>query len=385
MLNFKKSFIAAIVAVLSFVTLDPAIAQQAATQSKARSAESYSQAIQKTRHLIDSLMAAQKIPGVQLAVWHDGRMVISEGFGYADLEHKVAMWPYTKMRIGSVSKTLTSAAVGKLHEQGKLDLGAPVQKYVPYFPEKEYEITTRQVAGHIAGVRHYRDGEFLSDKFYPTVKEGIQIFADDTLLFEPGTEYSYSSYGWNLVSAVVEGASGRPFLPYMRSEVFEPIGMDHTVPEYTDSLIAHRTQYYVHSDSGKILNAPQVDNSYKWAGGGFIGTAEDLIAFGKAVFWSNYLQPETVELLTTSLTLEDGEKTNYGIGWSIGKGVDERRYYGHSGGSVGGTTQFVVFPEQKLVLAVVANMSGVSYEDIHLRIADYFMDAKPVARPNPGN
>ena len=376
MLRFQKTLTSALIIMIGVCTISELAHAQQAAQQQERSASSYSEAIQKTEHAIDTLMNSQNIPGVQLAVWHDGEMVLSRGFGYADLEHKVAVWPYTKMRIGSVSKTLTSAAVGKLHQQGKLDLNAPIQQYVTYFPEKDHEITTRQVAGHVAGIRHYRDGEFLSNQFYPTVKEGIQIFADDTLLFEPGTDYSYSSYGWNLVSAVVEEAAGEPFLSYMKEEVFDPIRMDQTVAEYKDSLINHRSSYYVRSESGTILNAPAVDNSYKWAGGGFIGTAEDLIEFGKDIFWSDYLQPETVELLTTSLKLDSGEKTNYGIGWQIRKGVDGRRYYGHSGGSVGGTTQFVVFPEQKLVLAVVANLSGVSYHKTHLYIADFFMDAQ---------
>src|SRR5699024_6126353 len=99
-----------------------------------------------------------------------------QGFGYADIENKVPIWPITKMRIGSVSKTLTSAALGLLMEAGKLDLDKPVRTYVPYFPKKEYTITVRQVGGHLAGIRHYRGDEFLSSKHYDTIKEGLQIF-----------------------------------------------------------------------------------------------------------------------------------------------------------------------------------------------------------------
>jgi CubicO group peptidase (beta-lactamase class C family) len=216
MSQLKKTTSGILSAILiALMMLNISQAQQAEIQSQTRSATSYEEAIQKTRHLIDSLMTEQQIPGLELAVWHDGEIVLSEGFGFADLEHKVPVWPHTKMRIGSVSKTLTSAAVGKLYELGKLDMSARVQEYVPYFPEKRYEIDTRQVAGHIAGVRHYRGDEFLSDKYYPNVREGIQIFADDTLLFKPSEDYSYSSYGWNLVSAVVEGAAGEPFVSYM--------------------------------------------------------------------------------------------------------------------------------------------------------------------------
>lgn len=335
-----------------------------------------SEAIEKSSHVIDTLMTSQDIPGIQIAVWKEGEVVFSEGFGHADLEHNVPMSPNTKLRIGSVSKTLTSAAVGKLYEEGKLDLGASVQEYVSYFPEKRYPINVRQVAGHTAGIRHYRGEEFLMNERFETVKEGVDIFDEDTLLFEPGTDYSYSSYGWNLISAVVEGAADTTFLSYMEREIFNPLGMEETVAEYTDSLITNRTSYYAEGENGEIINAPAVDNSYKWAGGGFIGTAEDLLTFGEQIFWGDFLQPETVDMLTESLELNSGDKTNYGIGWRTGTDKEGRRYYGHSGGSVGGTTQFVVFPEQEVIVAVVANIGGVSYRDAHLSIAGFFMDGE---------
>jgi len=333
-----------------------------------------SQAIQKSRHVIDTLMISQNIPGLQLAVWQKGEKVFSEGFGYADLEHKVPMHPNIKLRIGSVSKTLTSAAMGKLFEEGKLDFEAPVQKYVSYFPEKRYPITVRQVAGHIAGIRHYRGDEFLMNKRFKSVREGIDIFDEDTLLFEPGTDYSYSSYGWNLISGVVEELADTTFLAYMKDSVFKPLQMNATEAEYTDSLIEHRTDYYSEGENGKIVNAPGVDNSYKWAGGGFLGTAEDLLKYGEGIFFGDYLHPETVDLLTRSLALKSGEKTGYGIGWQVGTDDQNRRYSGHSGGSVGGTTQFVVYPGQEVIVAVIANRGGVAYRDAHHTIAGFFMN-----------
>lgn len=142
-------------------------------------------------------------------------MIWSKGFGYADIENQIPVDPsLTKFRIGSVSKTLTAAAMGDLMKKDRLDPDTIVQTYVPDFPKKEYEITVRQVAGHTAGIRHYRGIEFMSSKLFKTVDEGRAIFEDDPLLFEPGTQYSYSSYGWNLISAVIEGASEEDFLGY---------------------------------------------------------------------------------------------------------------------------------------------------------------------------
>ncbi|MDZ7772377.1 MAG: serine hydrolase domain-containing protein [Balneolaceae bacterium] len=337
--------------------------------------ERYEAAATRAHALIDSMMADQNIPGVQVAVSVAGATAWSEGFGWADVEQRVPVWPYTRMRIGSVSKTITSAALGKLMEAGRLDLDLPVQEYVPYFPEKEKDtITTRLVAGHLAGIRHYRGDEFMSDEHYPTVREGITIFREDTLLFEPGSDYSYSSYGWNLVSAVIEGASGRPYLDYMRSEVLDPLGMQQTVADYTTPIIHHRTAYYAQNEEGQLQNAPYVDNSYKWAGGGYLGTAEDLLIFGQAMMGDRFLTRTTVEELWRPMQTSDGESTGYGIGWSSGEDEQGRPWVGHSGGSVGGTTQFVVFPEQQVVVAIIANMGGVGYGDIHRRIAALFME-----------
>jgi len=155
------------------------------------------------------------IPGVTLAVAVDGRIVYAEGFGYADLEQRVPVWPTTKFRIASDSKPLTAAGLLLLVEQGRIDLDPPVEKYVPSFPDKGAKITARLLAGHLAGIRHYQDDEFQIARHYDSVLEGLKIFADDPLVSPPGKEFHYSSYGFNLLSAVMESAAGENFLAYM--------------------------------------------------------------------------------------------------------------------------------------------------------------------------
>lgn len=331
-------------------------------------------AVTAAREAVHAIIEEEGIPGASVAVSVGGRVVWSEGFGWADIEQGVPVTPLTRFRVGSVSKSMTAAAIGLLVERGQLDLDAPVQTYVPDFPEKRWPVTTRQLGGHVAGVRHYRGTEMMSGRLYPTVASGLEIFADDTLLFEPGTDYSYSSYGWNLLSAVIEGASGRSFLPYMRDEVFEPLELRHTVPDHNDSIIAHRTEFYERPGSGALINAPYVDNSYKWAGGGFLSTPEDLVRFGNAHLEPGFLQTETLDLLFTPQTLRDGESTNYGIGWRSGTQEDGDRTISHSGGSVGGTTLLLMIPEHRLVVAGVVNISGPAPEMVQ-RVAEIFESA----------
>lgn len=339
-----------------------AIASMASSQtiapSKARLkpvTPSYTAAIVQARRLIRDTMAVVQAPGASITVMKNGKIIWSEGFGFADLEQQVRATPHTRFRIASVSKSLTSVALGLLVQQGKLDLDAPVQRYVPTFPAKPWPVTTREVAGHLAGIRHYNPGEFESTRFYPTVMEGLAIFQDDSLLFQPGTRYSYSSYGWNLISAVIEGASGQPFLPYMSKMVFSPAGMQATQPEFSDSIIPFRAHNYVHEKGGPVLNAPYVDNSYKWAGGGFLSTTEDLARFAQAMLTGTLLAPATVELLWTPQKTSDGKSTGYGMGWGSGTDAKGHRWIGHTGGGMGATANLRIYPDDSLVVALLVN------------------------------
>lgn len=366
----------AVLLILLFIVaglMPEAVSGQALQLAEVHAGDDYSQAIQDSRALILEIMEEAGIPGASVAVGIGGRIVWAEGFGWADLELGVPVTTLTKFRVGSVSKPITAAGLGLLVERGQLDLDAPVQTYVPGFPEKRWPITTRQLGGHTAGIRHYRGAEMMSARRYPTVAAGLEIFADDSLLFEPGTEYSYSSYGWNLLSAVMEGASGVDFLTFMRDEVFEPLGLRHTVADHTDSIITFRTRFYEKRRDGNVINAPYVDNSYKWAGGGFLSTPEDLVRFGQSHLEPGFLQAETLAELQTPQTLLNGESTGYGIGWSSGEQDDGDRTYAHAGGSVGGSTLLLLVPEHDLVVAGVVNISGPA-PIIVQRVAQVFED-----------
>jgi len=337
---------------------------------------SHGAAIAKARALLHDRM--DEFPGLSVAVALDGRIAWAEGFGWADLEQKVPVRPSSRFRVGSVAKPFTAALLALVYDDGAIDLDAPVQRYVPSFPEKEYPVTTRQLAGHLAGIRHYEGDEFLSSRHYETVLEGLEIFQDDPLLFEPGTRYSYSSYGFNLISAVIEGATGGSFLALMQERIFDPLGMRHTSADHNAFIVSERVRPYVLDEEGRFANAPYVDNSYKWAGGGFLSTAEDLVRFGLAHQEAGFLQADTLAMLQTGQKTNDGEETDYGIGWRTGTDEQSRRRVGHGGGSIGGRTAFWVYPDQGLVIAMVTNLSDGPEFPLD-EIVDGFLD-----RATPG-
>lgn len=341
----------------------------------------YAAVVEDVRRLVRMDQAERGYPGIAIAVSVDGETVWSEGFGYADLEHRVPMWPSVKFRVGSVSKSMTAAAVATLVEAGRLDLDVPVQRYVPSFPEKSQPITTRQLGGHLAGIRTYEgDENFIRDP-YPTVVDALTIFQDDPLLHPPGTAFSYTSYGFNLISAVVEGASGEPFLDYMAEAVFRPLGMRETLADWVTPIVPGRASYYVRNDAGDVVNAPYVNNSYKWAGGGFLSTTADVLRFANAHLHDGYLSKASRELLFTEQQTRDGEGVGYGFGWFVQQDDAGRRLLSHAGGSIGGTSLMIMEPETRVVVVGLINLSGANNAVVR-EVLRRFVDAASTS-PRP--
>ena len=363
-----------IAVVLASLCAPIALAQPLAPAATVPAPLLYAEVVEQARALVHADIAERDYPGIAIAVSVDGETVWSEGFGYADLEHRVPMSPSVKFRVGSISKSMTAAAVASLVEDGRLDLDSPVQKYVPSFPEKAHPITTRQLGGHLGGIRHYRGNEnFIRDP-YATVLDGLSIFADDPLLHEPGTAFSYTSHGFNLISAVVKGAAKQPFLDYVREAVFRPLGMRDTVADFVTPIIPGRTRYYVRDAEERAVNAPFVNNSYKWAGGGFLSTTGDVLRFANAHLDDGFLSKSSRELLFTEQRTRDGEGVGYGFGWFIRTRDDGRRLLSHSGGSVGGTSLMVMEPDTRVVVVGLINLTGANNSVVR-EVLDLFIDA----------
>ncbi len=323
----------------------------------------YKKSVEQGRKLVAELMTKETIPGFSIAVMKDGKLLWSEGFGFADLETRLPVSPKTRFRIGSVSKLLTATAVAKLYEQGLLDLDAPIQKYLPNFPKKEFEITSRQLVEHLAGIRHYKRDEFINRQRYETVSESLKIFQDDALLHQPETKYLYSSRGYVLLSAVIEGAAKQDFLSFMQEKVFTPLKMPNTFPDDNKKLVENRTRFYAKTSDNKWNNETFTDNSDRWAAGGFVSTAEDLAIFGSESLKDGFLKAETSALIFTSQKTKDGKETGVGFAWRIGKDSKGRTIYHHGGESVGGRAFLIVYPESKIVIAMMCNLTFARFAE----------------------
>ena len=360
----------------------------------------YQDAVEEGRSIARSLVAEEKLPGLSLAVAVDGVLVWAEGFRWAELESQTPVTPATLFRIGGISKTLTAAAAGLLSERARLDLDAPVQRYLPRFPEKQWPISTRQLMAHAAGIRHHRgEREIFRRSGCANDTERLAIFADDTLRFRPGTDSYYSTYGWVLVGAVVAAAAGEPYLDFLQREILKPLEMESTVPDIAGKAEPGSAHFYyprIMLDPRKGLHdAPEADLSCILPAGGFLSTPSDLVRFGSAMMGSELLEPATIEELQTPARLASGDSTGQALGWTVlhvPMGADEAptRIVGQGlgdavlrrplsattvGGHVSGATaSLATVPEHRISVAVATNVSGAeNVSRLAVRLADAFV------------
>lgn len=317
---------------------------------------------------VNRTMAEQKIPGLTVAVCVNGSLRWSAGYGFSDVENRVPARPETVYRWASVSKPVTAVAVMQLVERGEIDLDAPIQTYVPTFPGKTWPVTVRQLMSHLGGVRHYRSGERASTRRYAHFRDAFPTFQYEPLVCEPGTRYVYSTYGYNLLGAAVEGASGLGYTDYVRAHVFRPAGMDSTREADLEALIPHRTRGYVKTHGGGWRNARPVDFSNRTPGGGLCGTAEDAARFGAAVLSGRLVRPATFAAMATRQKTRDGRRIDYGLGWGIGR-HDGRAEVSHAGHSEGTSTLLYLVPERRLSVALMSNLEGAHLVDLAREIA----------------
>ena len=359
----------------------------------------YRDAVEEGQRVARSLVAKEKLPGLSLAVAVDGTIVWAEGIGWVDVESQTQVTPATVFRIGGVSQALTAAAVGLLSERGRLALDAPVQRYLPSFPEKEWPISTRQLMSHTAGIRRLAGEEEIFRKAHCSEDaERLAIFADAPLRFRPGTDYLYSPYGWALVGAVVAASAHEPYLDFMKREIFTPLGMESTKPDVAMRAGSGSSHFYyprlMLQPRYGLEDAPEVDLSCILPAAGFMSTPSDLVRFGSAMMGDTLLAPAIVEELHTPVQLASGESTEQALGWIVrsplgangkptqivGQGLENPVRRSRTGAaSVGGrvpgeTTTLMIVPQYRMAIAVATNVSGA--ENVSLlttRLADIFI------------
>ncbi len=327
-----------------------------------------------TEKVLNEITSREDIVGVSVTIGVGDSIVFSKGYGMVDRELKIKTQDYHKFRIYSLSKHITAIAAAKLYEDGFLDLDKSIKEYIPFLDEKLHKVTTRQLIGHIAGIRSYKDEEWqkVSNGVCVSPFESILSFQTDSLLFNPGEEYSYTSFGYVLLSAIIEKVSGKPFMEYLEESFFKPLDLNITLDnsELTDHLAAKPYEYW----KGTMYNARYANNTCKFGGGGFSASTNDVVIFNQNIISGNLINQETLNMVFTSMELNNGKKTNYGFGLQFDTDDKGRKYAWHSGRSRGGRNALIVYPKEKLVVCISSNTNGDAIVEEAENIAQSFLN-----------
>jgi CubicO group peptidase (beta-lactamase class C family) len=334
----------------------------------------YQPAAEATRVLMEKRVA-EGLPGFSVAVSVAGQGQWADALGWADIEAERPATVLTRFRIGSTSKPVTAAIAGRLLDAGKVDFDRPLAEYFEPWRGRNVELTLAHLLSNQGGVRHYQGMESLSRQHYQNLTEGLEIFLSDPLRFEPGSDFSYSSYGFNLAGVVLEQVGGAEYLELAQREVFAPLGMEATGPDDVTLEIPQRATFYMRRSEG-VVEAPKVDDSYKWPSGGLLSTPSDMVRFGSAFLGPGFLSAATLELVTTARSVPKGP-TGYALGWRVHEPSEgfPRRALHHGGSSVGGRSMLVVVPDSGVVVSILCNSQDYrDKEDDAFAIAGWFSE-----------
>nr|WP_299073502.1 serine hydrolase domain-containing protein [uncultured Allomuricauda sp.] len=316
--------------------------------------------------ILHNLAVESKVPGMSVTILRQRKIILEKGYGYADLERKTRVdSKSTVFRIASISKCITGIALAKMVEEGIVNLNTSFYEYVPYYPKKKYDFTLRQLAGHSAGIRGYHGKEYALNKSY-SIKDSIEIFKDDPLVFEPDKGYLYNSFDFVLLSLAMQEASGIPFENYVKEKVLDPLGMSNTFHplqvERSRDYHQKTAEFYTKAALG-FKKATQVNNFYKLAGGGYLSTSSDIAKLGQAILEQKLLKLNTYKSLLTPQTV-NGKSTYYGLGFQVSTDNLGRSFVGHVGNSIGAYSNFFVYPKEELVVSVLINCTDPKVQDI---------------------
>jgi serine beta-lactamase-like protein LACTB len=316
------------------------------------------------RSIVEAVAARQGNVGLAVAVWHRGELVFAAGQGLADVECGAPVTRDTRFQVASVTKPFTGMVLLRLFERGQIDLDAPIQRYVPHFPARSgAPITLRYLQAHLGGVRGYRPNERTPDflvRHHERATDAIEIFMNDSLA-AAGSQPIYSSYGYNLIAAAIEGATGKPFPGVLAAEILRPLSLQKTMTPDARVPIRHRAKSYTYvapdkpgSETETLFRGREHDFSYNHGGGNLLTTVEDLARFGRALFDPEFLRDSTRRRLRTPLNA----KAIQNFGWVVTKDEQGRPILFTTGDIEAFQAGVTVWPEEELVVALTSNTQG---------------------------
>lgn len=329
----------------------------------------YAQQFSKADELfVDSIMYANykpNTPGAVILIAKKGEPVYRKAYGLASMELNVPNKPENIFRIGSISKQFTAVCLLKLAQEGKLNLQDDIKKYLPHYNSHGKHITIENLLNHTSGIPSYSEKKNFESKIATdqSTDDLLAYFMNDSLLFNPGTDWSYSNSAYVVAGLIVEKVSGLSLTQYYRQNIFTPLGMSNTSVGNSDSVVINEVSGYQGSVNGKYM--PLTYESWSWAygAGGIISTVDDMLKWDNALYTNKIVKPEWLQKAWQPFLLPNGQQVNYGFGWALAN-YNNTKLIAHSGGMRGFLSDGTRVPLQQTYIIILSNTETIGPWDI---------------------
>src|SRR5687768_8426298 len=318
-------------------------------------------------------MAKRQIPGVSIAVTRDGKVVKTQGYGFANVELEVKATPDTVYQLASVTKQFTATAIMMLVDEGKLALDDKIQKHLSDVPKAWEEVTVRHLLDHTSGIKSYTSipNFFANARKDYTPQELIKLVADAPMEFKPGEKFAYNNTGYYLLGLIIEKAGGKKYGELLEERIFKPIGMTSTRVNDHKAIIKNRAQGYS-LPGGKLVNGEYVSPTQPYSAGALVSNVIDMAKWDVAMASEGLLRKPMLVKMFSESKLNDGKGAGYGFGWAVGS-RNGRKLVDHGGGIPGFSTQITRFLDDKLTIIVLTNCDNGRAGPIANGIAGFYV------------
>ncbi len=363
---FYHLFILSIIGVILFSCKQKPVDESVVRDTK------YKQSIIETYKKVGLFCTLNYIPGLSVAVSVDNKVVFADGFGYSNLELKTKSSPSHLYRIGQISELITTLTAAKLSEEGKLNLDKPVGELYPGLATKPANYTLYQLGVHSSGIReqHAEAGkgkEITYDTLIPT-------FINDNLLYDPGVNVLHTELGIDLLGYLIQKSVNTPFLKVVKKTLTDNLKLTGTVADNPYIIFDKKSSQYNYDFVAQPIVAGQIDLRGKEASAGYLSTVLDLVKIGNALLYPGFLKKETLDRITKPYTLASGQNSPFAFGILVNKDMEGRTFWGQKGMVAGGTSIILIYPDDKLVVAIASNVGNTTWEPPVFEVASAFLD-----------
>jgi len=332
----------------------------------------YKQSVVEAYQKVGLFCTINYIPGLTVAVSIDNQVVWADGFGYSSSELKTKASPTHKFRIGQVSELITTLTATKLYEEGKLKIDRPVSELLPELSKNPKNYTIYKLGVHASGIRAEKTAAGKGNTInYETL---IPSFINDSLLYQPGDFVSHTELGYDLIGYAIEKANNDAFIKIVRKTLTDTLKLSNTIPDNPYLIIDNKSNTYDYDYLAQPMVSGPTDLRGKEASAGYLSSVLDLVKMGNTLLYPGFLKQETIDLITKPYVLKSGRTSSFGFGLIVNKDNDGKTFWGQKGLVSGGSSALLIYPEDKLVIAIACNIGNGSWELPIFEIASIFQN-----------